>query len=68
MYEALLIIHFLALAAGIGLSITLAVQSAHARRLPPEDADRFMAQAAKAAVIAPSRHMFRIAWLGRNLL
>ncbi|MBT3928021.1 MAG: hypothetical protein HOM52_12485 [Rhodospirillaceae bacterium] len=53
MYEALLIIHFLALAAGIGLSITLAVQSAHARRLPPEDADRFMAQAAKAAVIAP---------------
>ena len=53
MYDALLIIHFLALAAGIGLSITLAVQAAFAARLPTEEAGRFMALASKAAVIAP---------------
>ncbi len=53
MYEALLIIHFLALAAGIGLSITLAVQAVYAGRLAPEEAGRFMAVASKAAIIAP---------------
>ena len=53
MYEALLIIHFRALAAGIGLSITLAVQAVYAGRLAPEEAGRFMAVASKAAIIAP---------------
>ena len=54
MYEALLIIHFLALAAGIGMSITLAVQSAQAGREAPEEAGRFMATASKtAAIISP---------------
>jgi uncharacterized membrane protein SirB2 len=48
-----LIIHFLALAAGIGMSITLAVQSIYAERLAPEEAGRFMAMASKAAIIAP---------------
>jgi uncharacterized membrane protein SirB2 len=53
MYEALLIIHILAFSAGIGMSITFAVQSAFAGRMPPEEAGRFMALASRAAIIAP---------------
>jgi len=59
-YEALLIVHFLSLAAGIGLSVTLAVQAVQAKRLPPEEAGRFMAMASKAAIIAPIAILFII--------
>jgi hypothetical protein len=55
MYEALLIIHILAFSAGIGMSITFAVQSAFAGRMPPEEAGRFMALASRAAIIAQAR-------------
>ena len=61
MYEVLLIVHFLALAAGIGMSLTMAMQAALARRLPPEEAGRFMALASGVTIIAPVAAFFLIA-------
>lgn len=46
MYEVLLIVHFLTLATGLGMSITLFVLGLHASTLPPEDAAQLMSRVA----------------------
>jgi hypothetical protein len=48
MYELLLIVHFLSLASGLGISITLFVLGLHASTLPPEDAAQLMGRVAGA--------------------
>jgi hypothetical protein len=49
MYETLLIIHFLALAAGVGASIFMAGLGAGAAKLTPEEADALMLRAGDTA-------------------
>ncbi len=48
MYELLLIVHFLSLASGLGISITLFVLGLHASTLAPEDAAPLMGHVAGA--------------------
>jgi hypothetical protein len=49
MYEALLILHFLALAAGVGASIFMAALGAGAAKLAPEEAGSLMLRAGNTA-------------------
>lgn len=48
MFELLLIVHFLSLASGLGISITLFVLGLHASTLPPGDAAPLMGRVAGA--------------------